>query len=90
REATEERRAALTNGAPDAGALTTADLLRWAREHARDCALTAADAERCAHVLVVALVPPADAPPADAPPGSPGRDEPPADPAAPPAPPDGG
>ncbi|MGW1277092.1 hypothetical protein ACWD4V_09055 [Streptomyces tsukubensis] len=81
REGADERRAALTDAAPDITALPVDDLLRWAREHARDCRLSAPDAERCAHVLIVALNP---APPEDRPATDP---EPPAGEPAPDGPP---
>ncbi|MGV9313082.1 hypothetical protein ACWDR0_12915 [Streptomyces sp. NPDC003691] len=61
REGADERRAALTNAAPDTGTVPVGDLLRWAREHARDCRLPATDADHWAQVLIIALTPPPDA-----------------------------
>ncbi|QDY79016.1 hypothetical protein [Streptomyces qinzhouensis] len=68
REAAGERRTALTDEAPDPTAFPTDDLLRWAGEHARDCGFAGTEADRCAHVVVIALTGGPTEPPPQPPP----------------------
>ncbi|MFG2944794.1 hypothetical protein [Streptomyces adustus] len=59
--AAEERREALTGSVPELAGVTREELMDWALAQGRAAGLSHAQAETCAHVIVVAVVPPAEA-----------------------------
>ncbi|MFE2583115.1 hypothetical protein [Streptomyces sp. NPDC059378] len=67
--AAEERREALHNSVPELVGVTRQELTDWALAQGRAAGLSHAQAETCAHVIVVAVVPPAEAQTAQSPDG---------------------
>ncbi|MGW1721642.1 hypothetical protein ACWCQK_01755 [Streptomyces sp. NPDC002306] len=71
RAAADERREALDRSVPELSGVTRRELTDWALAQSRVAGLSHTEAETCAHVIVMAVIPTAEAPAAGTAPDSP-------------------